>query len=171
MTCSIGLALAVQGDSWESLIGRADDALYEAKASGRDRVVGGRQPGSERLLPSDRRLRARPSAFGIESRSRAVALTSDLRKVDPDREMEVFYQPIVSLQHAAAWQADGKTAPLHNRVIGYEALLRWNHPTRGLILPSEFVRLSEDNGSIDRLGAWILKRACARSHRDDDAAR
>ncbi len=166
ITCSIGLACAVRGDDWESLIGRADDALYEAKASGRDKVVESRQRGGGRPTDPDgrrhpdRRTRTSVAAFGLESRARSSALTMDLRNVDPDREMELFYQPIVNIQRGGAAHD-----PSAAQVVGYEALLRWNHPTRGLIMPQEFVRLSEDNGSIDRLGAWILKRACT------DAAR
>ena len=166
VTCSIGLASAVQGDDWESLIGRADNALYDAKASGRDKIVEGRHevdrlmPGWESRRAPERRPGAGLPAFGTD-RSRATALTADLRKVDPEAEMELFYQPIVSIQGGGeAGGRAGQPAMAGVNVVGYEALLRWHHPTRGLIMPSDFVRLSEEGGSINRLGAWVLKRAC-----------
>jgi predicted signal transduction protein with EAL and GGDEF domain len=61
-------------------------------------------------------------------------------------EFELYYQPQV-------WIADRK-------VIGYEALIRWNHPRFGLVLPGEFVPLAEATGAIMPIGAWVLKTAC-----------
>ena len=59
LTCSIGLAWAHQGDNWESLVGRADDALYKAKAAGRDRVVeSGRLMDGVRGIPAERQFGA-----------------------------------------------------------------------------------------------------------------
>ena len=167
VTCSIGLAAAVCGDDWESLVGRADDALYEAKASGRDRIVRSRQADLTRAAPEGGagrgfKRRARPGrSVSGEGKARAVALTADLRRVDPDREMELFYQPVVRIQRPYSAAAEHDRPPAPPALVGYEALLRWNHPTRGLVMPGEFVKLSENSGTIDRLGAWTLKRACA----------
>ena len=73
-------------------------------------------------------------------------LVADLvRGVDED-EFELHYQPVVVV-------GDG-------RIAGYEALLRWRHPTRGLIEPDDFIPLAEDLGIIVRLGAWVLRTAC-----------
>lgn len=58
------------------------------------------------------------------------------------------------LHYQAQYASDGRT------LTGYEALLRWAHPTRGDVPPSEFIPLAEDNGLIESLGAWVLRRAC-----------
>ncbi len=75
----------------------------------------------------------------------AVALETDLRRAIEDKQLDVFYQPIVRL-------ADGAIA-------GFEALLRWNHPSKGLVAPSEFITHSEETGAIVALGRFALERA------------
>jgi diguanylate cyclase (GGDEF)-like protein len=75
----------------------------------------------------------------------AVALETDLRRAIEDNQLELFYQPIVRL-------ADGVVA-------GFEALLRWNHPTKGLVSPADFIAHSEETGTIVALGRFALERA------------
>jgi len=75
-----------------------------------------------------------------------VALADDLRKALDRDELELYYQPQVEL-------ASGE-------IVGMEALLRWNHPTRGLLGPADFVPIAEKTGSILALGEWVLDRAC-----------
>ncbi|HZQ39694.1 MAG TPA: GGDEF domain-containing phosphodiesterase, partial [Rhizomicrobium sp.] len=79
------------------------------------------------------------------ARADSVALEADLRQALSDGHIEIFYQPIMQLQ--------GRI------VAGFEALLRWRHPAKGLITPSEFIAHSEGSGLIVELGRFALERA------------
>jgi diguanylate cyclase (GGDEF)-like protein/PAS domain S-box-containing protein len=87
----------------------------------------------------DRRLQARR------------ALELDLRKAFANGDFELFYQPLVTIES--------------NEVSGFEALLRWRHPERGMISPMEFVPLAEEIGLITPLGEWVLRQACVEAER------
>jgi diguanylate cyclase (GGDEF)-like protein/PAS domain S-box-containing protein len=85
---------------------------------------------------------------GMDARAQARRLLEiDLRAALVRGEFEVYYQPIRDLK------AD--------RIICFEALLRWNHPLRGLVAPADFIALAEETGLIVRIGNWVLRRACA----------
>jgi len=71
----------------------------------------------------------------------------DLRATRDGRDLELHYQPIVDL-------ASGN-------VLGVEALMRWRHPTRGMISPADFIPLAEQTGLISEMGDWALRQACA----------
>ncbi|MGE7416375.1 EAL domain-containing protein [Methylobacterium tarhaniae] len=84
-------------------------------------------------------------------------LELDLRLALQRGEFELHYQPIVTAAE--------------RRVVCREALVRWRHPTRGLVPPAAFIPLAEETGLIERLGAWILRRACRDAAAWTDGAR
>ena len=93
--------------------------------------------------------RARHEVFDREMHAQALAqlrIENDLRRALERRELRVFYQPIVELES--------------QRITGFEALLRWQHPQLGLVPPARFIAVAEDTGLILPIGEWVLREAC-----------
>ena len=126
-TASIGVTL-FDGEpvSPDQLLQRADLAMYQAKAAGRNAYA---------LYSPELQSRLRER----------VALEGDLRQGLSSGQFLLHYQPLA--------EVDG-------RMTGVEALVRWNHPTRGLVPPNDFIAPAEEIGLIRPLGHWVLRTAC-----------
>jgi diguanylate cyclase (GGDEF)-like protein/PAS domain S-box-containing protein len=95
------------------------------------------------------RGRGRCEVFDAEMRARAVRRLEterELRHALDRDELELRYQPVIALGSG--------------EIVGLEALVRWNHPERGLLDPSEFVSIAEDSGLIEPIGRWVQETAC-----------
>ena len=84
-----------------------------------------------------------------------LAIENDLRRALARGELLLYFQPQVDLRSG--------------RILGFEALLRWNHPERGLLLPDQFIPIAEECGLIHALGGWAIDAACAQARRWADA--
>ncbi|MCI1012134.1 MAG: GGDEF-domain containing protein [Pseudomonas sp. PGPPP4] len=132
VTVSIGIARSgLAGLSTaEDLLDCADRALYRAKRDGRDRVFEG---GIDAIL-------------GAPLDHAELLTPEDVRKGLVGNEFLLHYQPIYRVEP--------------KQVTGYEALLRWQHPTLGLVSPEVFIPLAEQGNFIIALGEWVVKEAC-----------
>ena len=127
LSASVGVALYPQmpGDA-DTLLRRADQAMYLAKQDGRDRM---------RLFDADR---------DMQSVSHARRLQRIAEAIDDD-ELRLYYQPVVDMRNG--------------EVVGVEALLRWQHPQRGLLPPDELLRSLGESDIALRIDTWVMNTA------------
>jgi len=131
-SASIGIAMAPEhGDSYDELLSRADEAMYRAKARGRNAF----QMYSDTPDPGLGRQ-------AIDERS----LYADLIHAIKHDEFFTLYQPYIDLRTG--------------QVVGVEALVRWRHPTLGILEPGSFISMAERSEIIVALDAWVLEETC-----------
>ena len=134
---SAGLAFSDDGGGTaEALLQNADHAMYQAKR---------RSPGE--FLVYDPALRARS-----EERRRVKRALHGVVQRD---ELQLHYQPLVRLN--SGFEDLRRPAPPSGTIAAFEALVRWQDPARGLIMPDEFIGLAEETGDIMRIGRWVLE--------------
>ncbi|MEO8359815.1 MAG: EAL domain-containing protein [Vicinamibacteria bacterium] len=127
---TVSIGIAFSGPEYES----AEDMLRDADTA----MYQAKTTGKARFQIFDESMHKR--AVGL------LKLENSLRRAAERNEFLLHYQPIVAL-------SDGSTA-------GFEALVRWNHPERGIVGPYEFIHLMEETGLIFRVGGWTLREAC-----------
>jgi EAL domain-containing protein (putative c-di-GMP-specific phosphodiesterase class I) len=97
--------------------------------------------------------KARHQIFDVSMHQHAMqrlGLEGDLRRAIVEGEFELYYQPFISLET--------------EQIVGFEALIRWQRPGHGTVLPQEFISVAEENGLIVPLGSWVLREGCRQIH-------
>jgi diguanylate cyclase (GGDEF)-like protein len=130
VTSSIGVVVAAPGETGEDY---AEELMRRADIA---------------MYRSKREGKNRHEIFysGMNDSLERLGLEEDLRRAIEHQELRVYYQPQILM-------STGVT-------VGFEALVRWEHPERGLLAPSEFITLAEETGMIIALGQWVLAEAC-----------
>jgi len=136
VSCSVGVSVyPVDGDDAKTLVKNADNAMYNSKNNGKNAFSFNSQIMKEDL-------------------SERIELTNNLYRAQERNELEVYYQPQVSIEN--------------KKIVGFEALLRWNHPIKGQLLPGKFIRLAEQTRLINPIGKWVLETVCKQIKDWDD---
>ena len=140
VTPSMGIAMfPTDGDDFDTLCKCADAAMYRAKRDGRN---------AYRFFTSEMQAQS----------ARALQLENALRRAQERCQLSLHYQPQFALDDAG-----------EPRIVGAEALLRWQHPELGWVSPAEFIPVAETSGLILPIGEWVLREALSQLRRWDAA--
>ena len=121
-----------------SIIPRLDTTPDELIAAADEALYYAKSRGRDRYVVFDRQMQDRSLAI--------MQVEKDLRLAIEREEFCLHYQPIISL--------------MNGEIVGFEALVRWNHPQRGLVSPAEFIPIAEETGLITSMSWWIFHKAC-----------
>ena len=128
VTTSIGIVLIEpNSNDTEQIIRQADMAMYQTKREGLNNI------------------RFYDQSLDIEQRE-LTSLQHDLKNAISNNELELYYQPIVSIHN--------------NALNAVEALIRWNHPQKGLLMPDRFLPMATESGLITKVGWWVAQEVC-----------
>ena len=128
VTTSIGIVIIEpNSNDTEQIIRQADMAMYQTKREGLNNI------------------RFYDQSLDVEQQA-LTSLQHDLKGAIKNNELELYYQPIVSI--------------VNNTLNAVEALIRWNHPTKGLIMPDRFLPMATESGLITKIGWWVAKEVC-----------
>ena len=128
MTSSIGIVLVEpKSDDTEQIIRQADMAMYQTKREGLNNI------------------RFYDHSLDLKQQE-LTSLQHDLKDAIHKNELELYYQPIVSIKN--------------NNLNAIEALIRWHHPTKGVIMPNLFLPMATESGLITKLGWWVAQEVC-----------
>lgn len=131
---SVSIGIAVSSEDQDN----ENDLLRNADAA----MYRAKEKGKSRYEMFDKSMHGRALAL--------LHLETDLRRALERNELRIFYQPVVSIQDAT--------------ILGFEALVRWQHPQRGLLLPDQLIPLAEETGLIVPIGYSVLRQACLEMH-------
>ncbi|WP_036486226.1 EAL domain-containing protein [Myxosarcina sp. GI1] len=131
LTASIGISLyPLDGMEVEQLIEQAKNTMKHVLQQGGDQY----------------KFYSNAFALNSSSASHNLFLEAELHHAIEQEQLEIFYQPKIELKN--------------NKILGMEALLRWNHPKLGRVSPDKFIPIAEQSSLIEKIGEWVLEEAC-----------
>ena len=156
LTASVGISIfPLDGDDLETLLIRAYNAMYQAKEQGKNT------------------FHLYTSAMNVVAFER-LAFENSLRRAIEREQLTLYFQPQVEIVESISFDYfsdkpyHATPATTQYKVVGAEALLRWQHPDLGLVSPGRFIPIAEASGLIVPMGEWVLREACKQAKKWQD---